>query len=137
MHIPSAPHGKSPSQTKHGSPGGAAPVFPRARTRPFAGRIPAGWLLAFACLLLCLVPIVPSSNPALALEGSTAGNSTNGVIFLQRRFSEDIAAPREAVEAALKDFPLGSADVELRLEQLSALTASASEDMAQMTRARR
>ena len=131
MHISGVHPDTSHSQKKHGSPDGAAPIFPRTRTRPIAGRIPAGWLLAFACLLLCLVPIVPSSNPALALEGSAAGNSTNGVIFLQRRISEDIAAPREAVEAALKDFPLGSADVELRLEQLSALTASASEDMAQ------
>ena len=53
------------------------------------------------------------------------------VAILQQRVSEDIAGSRDAVEAELKDFPLGSADVALRMKQLVKLTASASEDAVQ------
>ena len=90
-------------------------------------RLMAGGMLT---LVLCLA----LSSPVLSAT-DTGGDAAEGlgdtVAILQQRVSEDIAGSRDAVEAELKDFPLGSADVALRMKQLAKLTASASEDAVQ------
>ena len=90
-------------------------------------RLMAGGMLT---LVLCLA----LSSPVLSAT-DTGGDAAEGlgdtVAILQQRVSEDIAGSRDAVEAELKDFPLGSADVAFRMKQLAKLTASASEDAVQ------
>ena len=84
--------------------------------------------------MLTLVLCLALSSPVLSATdtgGDAAEGSGDTVAILQQRVSEDIAGSKDAVEAELKDFPLGSADVALRMKQLVKLTASASEDAVQ------
>ena len=84
--------------------------------------------------MLTLVLCLALSSPVLSATdtgGDLAEGSGDTVAILQQRVSEDIAGSKDAVEAELKDFPLGSADVALRMKQLVKLTASASEDAVQ------
>ncbi|WP_299302187.1 mechanosensitive ion channel domain-containing protein [uncultured Fretibacterium sp.] len=90
-------------------------------------RLMAGGMLTLVLCLALSSPVLSATDTG----GDAAEGSGDTVAILQQRVSEDIAGSRDAVEAELKDFPLGSADVALRMKQLVKLTASASEDAVQ------
>lgn len=90
-------------------------------------RLMAGGMLTLVLCLALSSPVLSATDTG----GDAAEGSGDTVAILQQRVSEDIAGSKDAVEAELKDFPLGSADVALRMKQLVKLTASASEDAVQ------
>ena len=110
-------------------------MFSLGKNHESRGGHPLGGIRAIADLLAgCLLGaafcsvLLFSDLPAWGADNNIR-TITDTVTFLQQRISEDIAKPRTAVEAELRDFPLGSADVRQRIKQLADLTTSASEDV--------
>ena len=110
-------------------------MFSLGKNHESRGGHPLGGIRAIADLLAgCLLGaafcsvLLFSDLPAWGADNNIR-TITDTVTFLQQRISEDIAKPRTAVEAELRDFPLGIADVRQRIKQLADLTASASEDV--------
>ena len=70
-------------------------------------RLMAGGMLTLVLCLALSSPVLSATDTG----GDAAEGSGDTVAILQQRVSEDIVGSRDAVEAELKDFLLGSADV--------------------------
>ena len=80
------------------------------------------------CLWGAALFVLPLSSSALGAQ--TEETAADDVTKLQAEISADIARMRVAVETELEGMKLGSADVARRLDELAALSETASDDMA-------
>ena len=80
------------------------------------------------CLLGAVLFVLPLGTSACGAPAEET--AADDVTRLQAEISADIAKTRTAVEAELEGMKLGSADVARRLDELAAMSETASDDMA-------
>ena len=101
-------------------------IFP---TRNFSGMPSITHSLSGKLLLTIFLTLVCFAVPLFAAD-SGQDLTTDYVTRIQHEISSDIGRLRTAIETQLDGFSLNSSDIRRRISELSALTQTASEDMA-------